>query len=217
MQLPEMLSHIEYLQVTGSDSNEVFCGSDQEWFSTERQRLTGCGPSAAANILFYINRKENSDCCGRDRTDLLSFMEEAWESVTPGKDGIPSTTLFLEKLEHYAKLHGRTFRYSVLDIPPRRPARPSLDTVAEFIRQGLRADVPIAFLNLDHGAEENLESWHWVTIAAMTCSEDDQTAYISICDEGITKQINLKLWLETTVQGGGFVYFLPGDHNPMAK
>ena len=54
MQLTERLSHIEYLQVTGSDSCEVFCGSDQEWFPTERQRLTGCGPSAAANILLLL-------------------------------------------------------------------------------------------------------------------------------------------------------------------
>lgn len=57
MQLMQELLHMEYLQVTDSDSCEIFCGSDQEWYRTERQRLTGCGPSAAANILFYIKRK----------------------------------------------------------------------------------------------------------------------------------------------------------------
>ena len=191
MQFAETLSHIEYLQVTDSDSCEIFCGSDQEWFSTERQRLTGCGLSAAANILFYIERKENADCCGKDRVDLLSFMEEAWESVTPEKNGIPSTGLFLEKLEEYAKLHERSFHYSVLYISSQQSEGPSLDTVTKFICHGLRADIPIAFLNLDHGAE------------------DGQTVYVSIYDEGMTKQINLKLWLETTVQGEGFVYFLP--------
>lgn len=211
MQFTETLSHIEYLQVTDSDSCEMFCGSDQEWFSTERQRLTGCGPSAAANILFYIKRKENADCCGKDRTDLLSLMEETWKLVTPEKNGIPTTGLFMEKLEEYAKLHERSFRYSVLDVSSQQSERPSLDTVIKFIRHGLRADIPIAFLNLDHGAEEKIESWHWVTIAGMNCSEDEQTVHVSICDEGMTKQINLKLWLETTVQGGGFVYFLPED------
>lgn len=140
-------------------------------------------------------------------------MEEAWESVTPEKNGIPSTALFMEKLERYAKLHDRKFQYSVLDVSSRQSERPSLFTVTEFIRNGLQADVPIAFLNLDHGNEVNLESWHWVTIAGMSCSEDGQTAQISICDEVITKQINLKLWLETTVQGGGFVYFLPDSRN----
>lgn len=217
MQLTERLSHIEYLQVTGSDSCEVFCGSDQEWFPTERQRLTGCGPSAAANILFYIERKENAGCCGRSRADLLSFMEEAWQSVTPEKNGIPSTSLFLEKLKQYAKIHDRKFQYSVLDVVPQRQERPSLSAVMEFIRSGLKEDVPIAFLNLDQGDEENLESWHWVTIAGLYCSEDGQVVQVSICDEGITKQINLKLWLETTVQGGGFVYFQPDSRQIMEE
>lgn len=208
---------MEYLQVTDSDYCEIFCGSDQEWFATERQRLTGCGPSAAANILFYIERKENNDCCGRDRADLLSFMEEAWQTVTPQKNGIPSTALFQEKVDQYAKLHRKQFYYSVLDVSSQQSKRPSLFKVIGFIRQGLRADVPIAFLNLDHGIEENLESWHWVTIAGMTYSENEQVVQVFICDEGITKLINLKLWLETTVQGGGFVYFLPDSRFQMEE
>jgi len=207
MSLSDKLSHIEYLQVTDPHSSKLLCGSDQEWFSDERQRLTGCGPSAAANILFYLNRKENLACCGRDRADLLYFMEDAWESVTPGKNGIPSTALFLEKLKQYAYSHKKEFTYSVLDIPPQRAERPSLSTVTAFISQGLQEDVPIAFLNLDHGAESNLESWHWVTIATLSYSRSDGTAQVIICDEGTTKQIDLKLWLETTIQGGGFVYF----------
>ena len=209
MPLSEQLSHIEYLQVTGSDPVEVFCGSDQEWFPTERQRRTGCGPSAAANILFYLNRKNDPSCCGRDRADLLDFMEDAWQSVTPGANGIPSTALFLKKVGQYAVRHGKHFRYSELNVPPQQAERPSLLEVVTYIAHGLREDVPVAFLNLDHGAEKRLESWHWVTIAAVEYSEEAQTAQVSICDEGITKKIDLKLWLETTERGGGFVYFLP--------
>lgn len=207
MSLSDKLSHVEYLQVTDTHSNKSFCGSDQEWFSDERQRLTGCAPSAAANILFYLSRKKNPACCGKDRSDLLYFMEDAWKSVTPETNGIPSTSLFLEKLRRYAYLHEKEFNYSVLDIPVEKAERPSLSTVATFISQGLQQDIPIAFLNLDNGAEKNLESWHWVTIAELDYSENTQTAKVLICDEGITKQINLKLWVESTIQGGGFVYF----------
>jgi len=103
MSLSDKLSHIEYLQVTDRHFNKSFCGSDQEWFSDERQRLTGCAPSAAASILFYLSRKENPACCGRNSKDL-------------------------------------------------------------------------------------------------------------ICDEGITKLIDLKLWLESTIGGGGFVYFRDMDN-----
>ena len=32
MQIQDTLSHVDYLQVTNAGSNEIFCGSDQEWF-----------------------------------------------------------------------------------------------------------------------------------------------------------------------------------------
>lgn len=160
----ESLSRIDYLQVTGQDSCEVFCGSDQEWYGTKRQRLTGCGPSAAANILFYLNRQREENCCGKSREDLLRFMEMAWEYVTPLSNGIPSTALFREKLEYYASGQNENFRFFILDIPMEVPKRPVLYEVIEFIQNGLRADTPIAFLNLDNGVETALEAWHWVTI-----------------------------------------------------
>lgn len=160
----ESLSRIDYLQVTGQDSCEVFCGSDQEWYGTKRQRLAGCGPSAAANILFYLNRQREENCCGKSREDLLRFMEMAWEYVTPLSNGIPSTALFREKLEYYALGQNENFRFFILDIPMEVPKRPVLYEVIEFIQNGLRADTPIAFLNLDNGVETALEAWHWVTI-----------------------------------------------------
>lgn len=202
----ESLSRIDYLQVTGQDSCEVFCGSDQEWYGTKRQRMTGCGPSAAANILFYLNRQREENCCGKSREDLLRFMEIAWEYVTPLSNGIPSTALFREKLEYYASGQNENFRFFILDISMEVPKRPVLYEVIEFIQNGLRADTPIAFLNLDNGAETALEAWHWVTITAIYAEETD--AVVDICDEGVKKQINLRLWLETTVQGGGFIYLL---------
>lgn len=74
----------------------------------------------AANLLFYIELRANESCCGRDKLDLLSLMDNVWENVI---------------------------------------------------------------------------------------------LLMYICDEGITKQINLSLWLATTVKGGGFVYFLPNTDN----
>lgn len=209
MKTTESLLHMDYLQVTEPGSCEVFCGSDQEWFPAQRQRLTGCGPSAAANILFYMNRKKEKDCCGRNKSDLLQFMEKTWKYVTPMENGIPSTALFREKLEYYAAAWNERFEFFILDIPAASKERPAIHNTVQFIKQGLRADTPVAFLNLDNGAEMTLEAWHWVTIAAIHYSEKQDQAWIDICDEGISKRINLGLWLETTVQGGGFVYLVP--------
>ena len=189
----------------------MFCGSNQEWYLTKKQQMTGCGPSAAANMLFYMKQKENSACCSRNKADLLKFMEDTWEYVTPEVNGIPSTSLFVEKVQKYAKFHNEKYCFFVLDVSSIVKEKPSLSEVIAFIFHGLQEDVPIAFLNLDNGAEKNLEAWHWVTIASLNVSENFKKVKISICDEGITKQIDLKLWLETTERGGGFVYFLPQE------
>ncbi len=202
------LSNIGYLQVTENGSNKVYCGSNQEWFMTEHQRLTGCGPSVAANILFYLGKKKIKNFYGGSKYDLLKVMEEAWRYVTPAENGIPSTDIFCTKLKRYLDVQGGSYEFFVLNIPPDKSGRPTLHEVIQFIVRGLQEDTPIAFLNLDNGEEQDLEPWHWVTIAVVYFSEREDTAWIDICDEGIVKRIDLKLWLETTVQGGGLVYLL---------
>lgn len=203
------LSNINYLQVTEAGSNKIYCGSDQDWFTTERQRLSGCGPSVAANILFYLGRKKTKNLYGGSKGDLLKVMEEAWCYVTPAENGIPSTDIFCSKLKGYLDVQGGSYEFFVLNIPSDKSDRPTLHEVIQFIVRGLQEDTPIAFLNLDNGEEQNLEAWHWVTIAFVYYFERNDAAWIEICDEGIVKRVDLKLWLETTVQGGGFVYLLP--------
>jgi hypothetical protein len=79
--------------------------------------------------------------------------------------------------------------------------------VVYFLEGALQQDSPIAFLNLCNGDEKNLQSWHWVTIIALEYSEDGNSAFIDILDEGLIKKIDLLLWYKTTTHGGGFVYF----------
>lgn len=85
MQLQESLSHIDYLQVTDSDSCETFCGSDQEWFPTEQQRLTGCGPSAV-RCSYCIS--QSGSWCRRSPgklalgNDYLDIPHKGWAGST---------------------------------------------------------------------------------------------------------------------------------------
>ena len=76
-----------------------------------------------------------------------------------------------------------------------------------FIEDGLSQDSPIAFLNLCNGDECSLEPWHWVTIIALNSTDDGTRATIDILDEGRVKRIDLRLWYDSTVLGGGFVFF----------
>lgn len=200
------LSHTEFLQV--ADINGIHYGSDQDWYAAERQRQTGCGPSAAANIFFYNRRKKDISCCGWDKADLLDQMEDAWQYITPRRHGIISTSVFIKKVENYARAHHEKLRYFSLDIPEDTAKRPSLSQVVRFLENGLSSDTPIAFLNLDNGQEETLQRWHWVTITALEYDRGANSAWATISDEGLRKRIDLSLWLETTALGGGFIYFM---------
>jgi hypothetical protein len=103
-----------------------------------------------------------------------------------------------------------------LDVPRRRPARPSLGQVAAFVEQGLEADNPVAFLNLDNGSEKQLDKWHWVTITGIERggapeASGGQTGsgdvHIDILDNCSFIRVNLGRWLKSSKRGGGFVKF----------
>jgi len=51
------------------------------------------------------------------------------------------------------------------------------------------------------------------TIAALEYEDDLSSAYAEILDEGIKKRINLLMWYNTTMLGGGFVSFYFDDKN----
>lgn len=85
-----------------------------------------------------------------------------------------------------------------------RTKRPDYVTVSAFLTAALRADCPVAFLNLHQGKVKELDWWHWVTIIAL----DGRRA--TLLDSGKELEIDLVLWLETTRRRGGFVAALTG-------
>ncbi|MDR2174650.1 MAG: hypothetical protein LBO82_01770 [Synergistaceae bacterium] len=213
------------------EKEEKRYGCDQNWYRTEWQRRAGCGPSAAANMLFYMSggRAAEGGKPGRaTRAAFLALMEEVWEYVTPTDRGIPTTALFYEPFLRYAAEKGiGVTRYGVLDmfaadVRPDAPASgenaliqgtPIKETLAEavsFIEAALAANLPVAFLNLCNGGEENLDRWHWVTIVSLEydgIGGADEKAGVTILDNGEIKNADLALWRRTTTLGGGFVYF----------
>lgn len=203
-----ILSDMKLLIVRDDTDCCDYCGSNQEWFADAWQRQVGCGPSVAANILLYQQRKSQTMPLHYLKKDLLHYMEEAWKYITPEQDGITSTESFLRKVQGYASAHDFDIHYDALDVPPGKAQRPSYDTVIDFIASGLKKETPVAFLNLSNGDELNLECCHWVTIAALHYDSERTIIKAIICDEGMTKEINLGLWLSTTTLGGGFAYFL---------
>lgn len=75
--------------------------------------------------------------------------------------------------------------------------------MAAFIREGLKADCPIGFLNLHSGGEPIPYHWHWMPLVKM--EEKDDGIYCTLWDEGKPHVFNLGNWLKNTKFGGGFV------------
>lgn len=97
---------------------------------------------------------------------------------------------------------GFTLSCKLLEIPGRKNiSELEIDKAFNFIEDALKEDLPVAFLNLHNGQLVNLESWHWVTIYEL----DREKGRVSILDQSSLKEIDLKLWLNTSNKGGGFV------------
>lgn len=205
------ISNPGIFKILDTNSNEVYFGGSQEWYGKEWQRVSGCGPTAASNIIFYLNRIHNVFKLGKNlniKENWLAFMEEIWNYVTPSKNGIPSVEMFCDKMLVYAGLQKITLQYYCCNLPEDKNMRPKMFEVLTFIEKGLAKDVPVAFLNLCNGGEKNLEKWHWVTVISLDYTEDKKSIFLYILDGGIVKKIDLVLWYATTTQGGGFVYFV---------
>ncbi len=209
------LSNPNLFKVLDEESNEIYFGGNQEWYNTDWQRRSGCGPTVASNIIFYLNCICSVFKAGESlisKKDWLAFMEEIWNYVTPTERGIPSTKMLYEKVISYAKAKELNLEVYFCDLPEDKSKHPKLSEILSFLESALSKDVPVAFLNLCNGEEKNLDRWHWVTIISLEYAEDENYVFVNILDEGLIKKIDLALWYNTTTQGGGFVYFIESSN-----
>ncbi|MDL2289357.1 hypothetical protein LJB83_01185 [Clostridia bacterium OttesenSCG-928-F22] len=205
------LSSPEVLHIQG-DNRRIYFGANQTWYKDRFQRLAGCGPTTCSNILWYLSNtqkgmKNLAPYDGKQQKGFLSLMEEVWQYVTPGQMGVNNTDIFSDGAVRYAQKQGFLLHTQVLPVPLRLSKRPSVEKMAQFVTQALQKDLPVAFLNLSNGQVKNLDSWHWVTLVAFDRANCIATMY----DQGLKQGIDLKLWLETTIAGGGMVVLAPQE------
>ncbi len=190
-------------------------GARQEWYSTEWQRRAGCGPTTAATLLAYLSqtRPELSALYpkhSQSQAEFIGLMEQVWAHVTPGKLGVNSLHKFTGGILSFAEERGCVLHTRELDIPRFRLARPTFSQCAAFLRTGLGADCPVAFLNFSRGKVPYLESWHWVPIIEME-QLSGGPLMCTILNEGRERKIDFRLWYQTSRTGGGLVY-IPKEH-----
>ncbi|GMA97681.1 hypothetical protein [Pelosinus sp. IPA-1] len=201
------VKHPEWLQI--QSDNQTLYGYNQEWYKTSFQRTRGCGPTAAAMLLLYLNRrvKEALPYQGHSIPAITKVLEDVWNFVTPGwLLGLNSTNKFCRGTEALLRHYRLAWQCQVLSIPMFRSSRPPLMKVVKFLEEGIASDCPIAFLNLHKGRENALESWHWIVLIALSYDKE-QKRYIATCyDGGRLVTFDVAIWLETSKFGGGFVY-----------
>jgi hypothetical protein len=135
------------------------------------------------------------------------MMEEVWKYVTPSKRGIHTTEMLRERVAAYGASKGMTVSSARCEVPETKSLRPTPGEVTSFLEDALSRDIPVAFLNLCNGQEENLDKWHWVTVAAIETGDPEGRVPLCILDRGRIVKIDLALWLDTTTYGGGFIHF----------
>ena len=198
----------EYLHIT--EGSTVSFGANQNWYSTIFQRMAGCGPTAASNLIWYLTATRPMSCnrlCARvctEQPNMLHLMKQVWKYVTPGLRGVDKTSILANGVVRFADERQVPLRTAVLDVSPERSQRPSPEEVHAFLSDALLNDLPVAFLNLGSGRVDNLDNWHWVTLVSV-----DRSLKAEMYDQGVRQDIDLALWLSTAARGGGFVTFDP--------
>lgn len=183
-------------------------GCDQDWYGSFWQRMAGCGPSVASNLLLYLHHagKIGLPLDVKNKAGCVGLMEAVWHHVTPTTRGLYLITQFCEGVHSFTKTFGASVECMSLEIPKKKDDRPSLGEIADFIEAGLESDCPVAFLNLSNGKIKALDEWHWVTIVSITRTQDNSKVEALIYDADKSFTVDIKLWHEKTTLGGGMVY-----------
>lgn len=201
------VKHPEWLQI--EIDNQKMYGYNQSWYTTSFRRTRGCGPTAAAMLLLYLNMREGEPLSYQNHSisSIGKVLEDVWNFVTPGwLLGLSSTGKFFKGMEALFSHYRLSWRCHELSLSAFRTKRAPLSQVVKFLEDGIASDCPIAFLNLHKGRVTDLESWHWTVIVSLSYDEG-QKRYMATCyDGGCSITFDLGLWLETTRLGGGFAY-----------
>lgn len=191
-----------------SKKDKTFYGGDQEWYADSTKISRGCGPTAAANITYYLANKDNSEYgelypySSIDLDDFLSHMNTLYDLIKPGLLGTTSLMDWTSKVEDYATSKGVTLNGVVTGDPT------TLDNAATYIKNGLLVDSPVATLNLQPPYTGYGYAWHWMTITKYFRDEVDNR-WIAVSSWGDRYSINYRTHYDAMANwlGGGLMYF----------
>lgn len=185
-------------------------GGDQGWWKKidNEKYNRGCGPVAAANITNYL-AEANPSMYGRlyspasmSQNDFLRHMDALYDAIKPGLIGEVFVMHFKDAVENYARNKNVTLSGVISD------AAFTLDNTANYIKDGLRANSPVATLNTKKFSDYQYE-WHWMTITKYFRDTSDNR-WIAVSTWGERRGIDYRVHFDAMKWGwveGGLMYF----------
>ncbi|NDI35443.1 hypothetical protein [Chengkuizengella sediminis] len=189
-------------------------GGNQVWWKDggkSIKSLLGCGPVAAANITNYLAKITNPIKYGElysgetsNYHDFMNHMDNLYDYITPKAYGAVSVSEFVANLKEYAKDQGVSLHAVWKDTSF------SIESTAEYIKEGLNINSPVATLNLSIPKITGYPyQWHWMTITKYWNKNNDR--WIVVSTWGQRRSINYYEHLGAITSflsvGGGFMYF----------
>ena len=205
------ITHPEFLTVRNEHTTAAYFGGIQSWYTTERKRRAGCGPTSAAIVLAYLafTRPALRNLYQYQTLSRAAFtlhMEEVYEYVTPGNMGLNHIDMYTGGVAAFAQSRRLSLTPHSFIASGKLSDRPlHTGELADFVKAGLASDCPLGFLSLSRGREVKLQNWHWITITS--AEMDDHRLIAAASDEGHKIWFDLLLWYQTTRMHGGLVYF----------
>ena len=189
-------TNLEEIQFNIYDSKISYYGGSQYWFPKKFDRLSGCGPVAAANITAYLSQTYPDKCNTLypykgiiNKVDFTAHMVEIRKFVKPGMFGLTSVRQFSNSVLAFSKERGVSLVPQILD-----DNAASMQEAINFISKALSQRLPIAILVLKHPLVEFKEyTWHWMTITCLKLDPKSNIYYISVSTYGERREINLDL------------------------
>ena len=180
--------------------DQIDCyGGNQDWYNSYYKRLAGCAPVTASNITMYELRKNSNK--EYLKHEFIELMNDLWNYITPGIMGVDKVEKYMQGYDKYIKTNNIGLTSSKIFYTKSK----NKEELKKYLTEALEQNHPVAFLNLNNGKEENLESWHWTTIVGLETKNGNSKVLIS--DEGYLKEIDLTLWFETKAREGSFIYY----------
>ena len=188
--------------LTISDSKSSCFGGNQDWFPEKFKRKKGCGIVAAGNIFMYMagTAPEYSALFrgGRTKADYTSHIGEISRYLKAGRFGIWGTMRFVFGALAFARTRG------VALAPKTLSAGFTVKEAAEFIKEGLEMDRPIAMLigfnkrlkgvscAFSGGSRSCSLNAHWVTVTELKEDVSAGKFTVRVSTWGASAEIDLE-------------------------